>query len=68
MPVWGTPGKLRLVLLTCFARPRATLSEWPGPRSMLVWWQIASMRWCVEAWGDFSCVREMLLVKVVSFW
>ena len=68
MPVQGTPGKLRLVLLTCLTRPLAKWSEWPGWRSTLVWWQIASMQRCVEARGDFSCVREMLVVEVVSFW
>ena len=66
MPVRGTPGELRLVLLTCLAHPHATRSEWPGPRSTPIWWQIASMRRCVEARGDFSCVREMLVVEVVS--
>ena len=65
MPVQGTPGELRLVLLMCLARPRATRYEWPGLRSTLVWWQTASMRRCVDARGDFSCVREMLVVVVV---
>ena len=65
MPVWGTPGELRLVLLMCLARPHATRSEWPGPHSMLLWWQIASMRRCVEAQCDFSCVREMVVEVVL---
>ena len=65
MPVQGTPGELRLVLLMCLARPHAMRSEWPGPRSMLAWWQIASMRRCMEVRGDFSCVREMLVVEVM---
>jgi len=68
MLVRGTPSKPRLVLLTCLAYPSTTLSKWPGPCSMLVWWQIGSMWRCVEAQGDFSCVREMLVGEVVSFW
>ena len=66
MPVQGTTDKQRLVLLTCLARPHAMQLEWPWPRNMLVCWQIASMRRCVYAQGDFSCVWEMLIVEVVS--
>ena len=68
MPIRGTPGELRLVLFTCFAHPYATQSELPRPRSTSVWWQTASMQRCVEAQGDFSCVWEMLVIEVVSFW
>ena len=64
MPVWGTPGELRLVLLTCLARPRATWSEWPRLHSTLVWWQIASMQRCMEVRSDF-CVREVFVIEVV---
>ena len=65
MPAQGTLSELGLELLTCLIRPCATRSEWPGPRSTLVWWQIASMWRCVEAQGDFSCVWEMFGVEVV---
>ena len=68
MPIRGTPGNLRLVLLTCLAHPRNTWSEWPGLHSTPGWWQIASMQRCVKVRGDFSCVREMMVVEVVSFW
>ena len=68
MPVRGTPAELRLGLLTCLACLYATRSEWPGPLSTPVWRQIALMRMCVEARGDFSCVQKTLVVEVVSLW
>ena len=35
MPTRGIPSDMRLALLTCLARPRATRSEWPGDLGVL---------------------------------
>ena len=55
MPVRGTPGELRLVLLTCLARPHAKRSERPGPRSTPIWWHTL----CVQNIGNACSFHEI---------
>ena len=40
----------------------------PAMQRASTWWRNVSMRRCEEACDDFSLVREMLVVEVMSFW